>query len=75
MTCKVCNGTGSFAVDVCPRDFVGGKIARATNAVSMANKGHLPEAGGVLDQDAWFMSAYNALEADCNKIDAEDAKR
>lgn len=75
MVCKACNGTGTFVVDHCPRDFIGSKIARTANAVMMANKGHLPNAGGMLDQDAWFVSAYNALESDCNKIDAEDRKQ
>jgi hypothetical protein len=49
------------------------KVSGAVNLASWANKGHLPKAGGILDQDAWFMSAWTAFENDISKI--EEMKR
>jgi hypothetical protein len=34
----------------------------------------LPEAGGIYDQDAWFVSVQNALEADVNRIEEQRRK-
>lgn len=75
MQCKACDGRGSYTLTECPRAYVGHKIARAANRCVMANKGHLPDAGGTLDQDAWFMSVYASLESEVVKIDAEDRNR
>jgi hypothetical protein len=37
----------------------------------LADKGHLPVAGGLLDQAAWFVEAYRFYMADVDKIKAE----
>jgi len=35
----------------------------------------MPEAGGVYDQDSWFVSVQNTLDADITKIEEERRKR
>jgi hypothetical protein len=37
----------------------------------LADKGHLPIAGGLLDQAAWFVEAYRFYTADVEQIKAE----
>jgi hypothetical protein len=54
---------------------IGVRIAGAVNLASWANKVHLPLAGGVLDQDAWFMSAWSAFENDVSKIEEDKRSR
>lgn len=73
--CPICNGEGVLAVNECPREMVGQDIASAINLAGLAIRGHLPESGGTLDQDAWFMSVWSVFEGDKNKIDEERRKR
>lgn len=37
----------------------------------LADKGHLPIAGGLLDQAAWFVEAYRFYTADVEQNKAE----
>lgn len=73
--CRTCNGDGRYVLDRCPRQFVGSTMAQAVNLSSWATKGHLPEPGGILDQDAWFMSTWGALESETSLIEMERMER
>ncbi len=73
--CQACGGGGRFAVDRCPREFVGGEVTDAINLISHAEKGNFPVAGGTLDQSAWFMGVMDRLQSDQSKIDAERMER
>lgn len=59
----------------CPKDYIGHKVSSAANKANWIAKGILPDAGGLSDQDAWFVSMLNALEADTVKIEDERRKR
>jgi hypothetical protein len=54
---------------------LGQEITDAVNLAVHAEKGHLPVAGGVLDQSKWFVAAWDALNADEDKITAEQRQR
>ncbi len=43
--------------------------------MSFASKGHLPDSGGILDQDSWFIDAWGILEGEENKIEREKRER
>jgi len=47
----------------------------AINVAAMCDKGMLPVAGGIADQSAWFLSLWQQLTNDQNKIDAERIER
>jgi hypothetical protein len=38
--------------------------------IDMAEKGHMPLAGGVLEQSAWFVEAYRFYTNDMEKLKA-----
>jgi hypothetical protein len=42
---------------------------------SFASQGHLPNAGGLIDQDAWFIDAWAYYQSDVNEIEREQRKR
>ena len=39
--------------------------------IEMAEKGHLPLAGGVLEQSAWFIEAFRFYTNDMEKLKAK----
>jgi hypothetical protein len=59
----------------CPRRWIDQRIVEACNLAGIASKGLLPVSGGVLDQSAWFVSVWQMLESEQNRIDQERAKR
>ena len=67
--CETCNGYGRFDLTSCPRQYVGPELSDEINLIAFANKGHLPEPGGLLDQPAKFVTVWRTLEADQNTID------
>lgn len=69
--CEDCNGTGLFSVTECPKQFVGHRVSIASNALSYVDKGILPDAGGLLDQEAWTVAAWDALQSDVASIEEE----
>ena len=73
--CDECNGKGYFEVSRCPKEYVGHKISHAANLLSYVNKGLLPDSGGVLDQSAWMVTTWDAIESDCAKIEEERRRR
>lgn len=69
--CDECNGTGFITLTQCPRKLVGNELVEDINLASYAEKGHLPESGGMLDQEAWFVSLWGTLAADEQTIEQE----
>lgn len=55
--------------------FVGSKMINEINLVVHAMKTTLPEAGGLLDQDAKFVHTWQVFESDKQIIDAERQSR
>lgn len=74
-TCPDCNGSGFFLLEECPRKFIGNSMTEEINLASYAQKGNLPEAGGMLDQPAWFVDLWGVLDQDQHRIEAEIRKR
>lgn len=72
--CPTCDGTGVMTVDGCPQKYVA-DICDAINLAGHAGSGLLPVAGAILDQSAWFLACWQALEADQHKIDEERTNR
>jgi hypothetical protein len=72
--CVHCNGAGRFEVLQCPNSYIGQKLTREINLASWAEKGHLPNLGGVLDQEAFFMNVWAAMQSDIHKIDEESRR-
>lgn len=56
-------------------EYIGAKTIRQVNLIVHAMKNTLPNAGGLLDQDAKFVHAWQAFEADKQLIDAERMSR
>jgi hypothetical protein len=72
--CGSCDG-GMFTLVECPRKFVPQEIFAAINMSTLAEKGLLPVAGGLLDQSSWYMELMHAMNSECAKVDAERAER
>lgn len=72
--CGTCKGTGVMAIDGCPQKYVA-DICDAVNLAGHAGNGLLPVAGGMMDQAAWFIQCWQALESDQQKIDDERTNR
>jgi len=49
-------------------------MVQAIEMFDIADKGHLPIGGGVLDQSAWFIEAYRFYSADVEKAKAQAMK-
>ena len=79
VACPVCDGVGCEACDegyfevTCPHRFVG-DLARFINLAGMCGDNCLPVAGGLLDQSAWFLSLYQRLNSEQNRIESEKIK-
>jgi hypothetical protein len=68
--CDHCNQGGSIILEGCAKQQAGA-LGQAITLMDMADKGHLPVSGGVLDQSAWFIEAYRFYSADIEQIRAE----
>lgn len=51
--------------------YIGSQMIRQTNLIIHAIKNTLPNVGGLLDQDAKFVHAWQSFESDKQIIDAE----
>lgn len=71
--CEMCNDTGRFETSECPQQIARPMVA-AVEMFDMADKGHLPVSGGVLDQSAWFIEAYRFYSADVERARAKATK-
>lgn len=56
--CSECGDTGVWRVTECPHEMVDAATVEALTMVETARDGHLPVAGGVLDQTEWFQQAF-----------------
>lgn len=54
---------------------VGSELVEDINLASYAEKGHLPEAGGMLDQEAWFVSLWGTLTTYESRIEEDKRER
>ena len=77
--CPECGGTGKdcdacidgrFELNQCPSKFIGQELISDIEIV-VASKRHLPVAGGLLDQSAWWFELKQQLEREQNIIEAE----
>lgn len=71
----MCSGEGMIEIGGCPRTFIGRQLTKAINIASLCGNGVLPVHGGLMDQSAWFVSLWQALQAEQSQIDAEIAER
>lgn len=68
-TCKF----GKVTLTGCMQQQAAG-IDRTIAMIDMAERGHLPVGGGVLDQAAWFIEAHRFYSADIEQGKAEIRK-
>ena len=59
--CPACDNRGWYYSTGCPQK-IARPMWRVVSLIDMAEKGHLPVSGGVLDQSAWFIEAYRFYE-------------
>ena len=73
--CDECSGTGFTTLTECPRRIIGNSLVEDINLASYAEKGHLPEPGGMLEQEAWFVSLWGTLASDESRIEQDKRER
>lgn len=71
--CEECNH-GYFQFTDCPSKFIGPELIADIQVVS-ACEHHLPVAGGLLDQSAWWFELRSILKSEENRIQDEQSKR
>ena len=67
--CELCDN-GHITTTECLQK-IAAPVSDAMMMIDLAEKGHLPVAGGVLDQSQWFMEAYRFYQTDVQTIKAE----
>lgn len=79
--CPCCGGIGCdqcvdgwFAVTQCPSKYIGQELISDIQIVS-ACEHHLPVAGGLLDQSAWWFELRSLLKSEEHLIQEEQARR
>ncbi len=80
--CPICGGDGKcehcqdgwYTVKQCPSKFIGNDLIQDISVVS-ACEHHLPVAGGLLDQSAWWFELRGLLKSEENRVQEEQAKR
>jgi hypothetical protein len=65
---------GWYTVDECPSKFIGQDLISDIQVVS-ASEQHLPVAGGLLDQSAWWFELRQLLRSEEHKITEEQMER
>lgn len=63
-TCAHCHGTDELRFYRCPFGLVKPEHLRAVDLVLLAESGHLPDEGGVLDQAATWLQAMPIIQAE-----------
>lgn len=71
--CEECKD-GFFELTQCPSKYIGQELISDIQIVT-ASEHHLPVAGGLLDQSAWWFELRQALKAEENAIIEEREKR
>lgn len=59
----------------CPKAMIDSDIMDAINLSTLAEKGFLPEHGGLLDQDSFWLNVWMRLARDTSKIEQEQRAR
>ena len=79
--CPGCEGAGCdecvngyFLVTECPSNYIGSELIGDIRIVS-ASEQHLPVAGGLLDQSAWWFQLRERLKSEEYRIQEEQSKR
>ena len=57
----------------CPKRFTA-DVVEEVNLAQLADS-HLPTAGGVLDQSAWWVECWLAFRSDSNQIESDKIRR
>ena len=71
--CDYCEG-GFYQVTECPSKYIGQELIQDIRIVTSTEQ-HLPVAGGLLDQSAWWFELKTLLKSEENVIENEKAKR
>lgn len=71
--CTECD-EGYFKFTECPSRFIGADLIADIQVVT-ASEQHLPVAGGLLDQSAWWFELRQLLKSEENRVQDEQQKR
>ena len=59
--CAACGEAGTFEIPNCPQEWIDLDIAQVCRFAWLLKRGHAPSAGGILDQENWFLAATERL--------------
>lgn len=68
--CRACGDVGFYELTSCARRKVPRGIWPVLKFAELMDKGLPPVAGGVLDQDAWFVAAYGFVLSEKSRLEA-----
>ena len=71
--CQHCED-GYFTVPQCPTKFIGDELIYDIHIIGSTDQ-HLPVAGGLLDQSAWWFELRSILKSEEHKVQEEQNKR
>jgi len=71
--CEHCK-EGYFEVTECPTKYIGQELIQDIHLIG-ATDTHLPVAGGLLDQSAWWFELRNLLKLEEHRVESEKEKR
>ena len=71
--CKECQD-GYFSVTECPTKYIGQEMISDIQIVAATDQ-HLPVAGGLLDQSAWWFELRGLLKSEENRVQEEQNRR
>jgi len=71
--CEHCED-GYYKVTQCPSKFIGHELI-SDIGIAGASEHHLPVAGGLLDQSAWWFELRGLLKSEEARVQEEQAKR
>lgn len=76
--CPICSGEGcehckegTFSLVICAHKYITSDIVKALQYAALVEKGLLPQAGGLVNQSAWFVNAVMSIRYEQNRIDQE----
>lgn len=80
--CPLCNGIGcddchdgNWFPEDCPKKMIGEEMTVAANYYNLAEKGFLPEEGGLLRQSQWFIDIMLMFQSEQARIDTLHLER
>jgi hypothetical protein len=71
--CEHCED-GYFKVTECPTKYIGQELIQDIHLIGATDQ-HLPVAGGLLDQSAWWFELRNLLKLEEHRVESEKEKR